>query len=201
MKIKEKMYDKLPLEYKKHFTKLINESKDEVLDNFPYTKSGIAVQRNGKGQKIGGKGIYSGAKGGIKEDLGYPDEGSASRFFYCAKVSPSERNIGFDKSSERQNNHPTLKPLSLMKYLVRLITPKNGVVLDPFMGSGTTGMACMLEGFNFIGIEREKEYFDIANVRVDYVDKNREEFLNENKKKSKSIKKDIKNKEEDLTIF
>ena len=66
-----------------------------------------------------------------------------------------------------KNNHPTVKPVKLMQYLVRLVTPKGGTVLDPFTGSGTTGIACKLEGFEFIGIEREQEYVDIAQARID----------------------------------
>ncbi len=64
------------------------------------------------------------------------------------------------------NTHPTVKPQELMKYLCRLVTPKGGVVLDPFMGSGSTGMAAKDEGFDFIGIEKEKEYFEIAEARI-----------------------------------
>ena len=64
------------------------------------------------------------------------------------------------------NNHPTVKPQELMKYLCRLVTPKGGTVLDPFMGSGSTGMAAKDEGFDFIGIEREKEYFEISEQRI-----------------------------------
>ena len=84
-----------------------------------------------------------------------------ARFFYCPKVSKSERNRGLDK-----NNHPTVKPIELMKYLCRLVTPKGGIVLDPFMGSGSTGLAAKDEGFDFVGIEREKEYFEIAEARI-----------------------------------
>jgi site-specific DNA-methyltransferase (adenine-specific) len=65
-----------------------------------------------------------------------------------------------------KNNHPTVKPTELMKYLCRLITPKNGTVLDPFMGSGSTGKAAILEGYNFIGIELSEEYLDIARNRI-----------------------------------
>ena len=68
--------------------------------------------------------------------------------------------------TEKQNVHPTVKPIKLMKYLCKLITPKGGTVLDPFMGSGSTGIAAKDEGFEFIGIEREKEYFEIAERRV-----------------------------------
>ena len=84
--------------------------------------------------------------------------GSAARFFYTTKVSKSERGQG--------NNHPTVKPIALMRYLCRLVTPPGGTVLDPYMGSGTTGKAALLEGFDFIGIEREPNYFAIAEARV-----------------------------------
>jgi hypothetical protein len=84
--------------------------------------------------------------------------GSAARFFYCAKASKADRGEG--------NGHPTVKPTELMRYLCRLVTPPGGVVLDPFMGSGSTGKAAMLEGFRFIGIEREAEYLEIARHRV-----------------------------------
>ena len=87
---------------------------------------------------------------GLKEDW--------ARYFYCPKVSKCERG--------KDNTHPTVKPQELMKYLCRLVTPKNGTVLDPFMGSGSTGMAAKDEGFEFIGIEREKEYFEIAEKRI-----------------------------------
>jgi len=81
-----------------------------------------------------------------------------ARFFYCPKISKCERG--------EDNTHPTVKPQELMKYLCRLVTPKSGTVLDPFMGSGSTGMAAKDEGFEFIGIEREKEYFEIAEKRI-----------------------------------
>ena len=82
----------------------------------------------------------------------------AARFFYCAKANKKDREDG--------NVHPTVKPTDLMAYLCRLVTPPGGVVLDPFMGSGSTGKAAMREGFGFIGIEREAEYFEIAQQRV-----------------------------------
>jgi site-specific DNA-methyltransferase (adenine-specific) len=85
------------------------------------------------------------------------------RFFYCPKVSKKERNEGIE-----DNTHPTLKPIALMQYLCRLITPINGTVLDPFMGSGSTGCAALLEGFYFIGIEIGKKYFSIAADRLAY---------------------------------
>lgn len=86
------------------------------------------------------------------------DCGGASRFFYCAKISSSERGEG--------NNHPTVKAKKLMGYLIKLVTPPGGVVLDPFMGSGSTGIACREQGFEFVGIERDPQYFEIAKQRI-----------------------------------
>ena len=87
------------------------------------------------------------------------------RFLYCPKASRSERNAGL----EGTNHHPTIKPIELMRYLVRLTkTPTGGVVLDPFTGSGTTGIACVLEGREFIGIEREQDYIEIAEKRIEH---------------------------------
>ena len=97
---------------------------------------------------------------GLKEDW--------ARYFYCPKVSKSERGEG--------NSHPTVKPIALMRYLCRLVTPKGGTVLDPFMGSGSTGIACKEEGFEFIGIEREKEYFQIAEKRISYSSQQKDLF-------------------------
>jgi hypothetical protein len=108
------------------------------------------------------KGIYNKRTGDKKAKLGVPcgfgDSGGASRFFYCAKISSSERGDG--------NTHPTVKPKKLMSYLIRMITPPGGTVLDPFMGSGSTGIAAKECGFEFIGVEKEKEYFDIAEKRI-----------------------------------
>ena len=88
----------------------------------------------------------------------YTDSGSAARFFYCAKASKKDRGEG--------NNHPTVKPTELMAYLCRLVTPPGGIVLDPFMGSGSTGKAAMREGFHFMGIEMDPEYLAIAEARI-----------------------------------
>jgi len=77
-------------------------------------------------------------------------------------------NIAYQRAATpRRNIHPTVKPVDLMRYLVRLITPPNGVCIDPYLGSGTTAIACKLEGFDYIGIEREQEYAEIAKARVD----------------------------------
>tara|TARA_R110002126_G_scaffold282622_1_gene431159 strand:+ start:524 stop:1687 length:1164 start_codon:yes stop_codon:yes gene_type:complete len=88
----------------------------------------------------------------------FSDKGGASRFFYCPKTSKKDR--------DDNNNHPTVKPTSLMEYLIKLVTPVNGTVLDPFMGSGSTGKASVRNGFDFIGIEREEEYIKIAEARI-----------------------------------
>jgi site-specific DNA-methyltransferase (adenine-specific) len=124
--------------------------------------------------------------------VAYGDSGGASRFLYVAKASSAERNAGLDgfEAVERgsnfgmdgarphtapdytyqakgaRNTHPTVKPIELMRWLVRLVTPPGGVALDPFTGSGTTGIACMLEGLRFVGIEREPEYAAIARARI-----------------------------------
>ena len=89
---------------------------------------------------------------------GYGDVGGASRFLYTAKASRRERGEG--------NDHPTVKPLALMRWLCRLVTPKGGSILDPFCGSGTTGRAAVAEGFSFIGIELSEEYAAIARARI-----------------------------------
>ena len=83
----------------------------------------------------------------------------SSRFFYCSKASKQDR--------EENNNHPTVKPTNLMRYLLRLVTPKNEIVLDCFMGSGSTGKACALEGLSFVGIDLDKDYCKIAKARID----------------------------------
>ena len=130
-----------------------------------------------------------------RQTIGYADSGSAARFFYCAKASKRDRDegcegmegrksgmsngaqlngegydkgqdIGLNRVISRSNHHPTVKPTDLMRYLCRLVTPPNGIVLDPFMGSGSTGKAAVLEGFEFIGIERDAEYLQIAKARI-----------------------------------
>ena len=122
----------------------------------------------------------------------YGDKGGASRFFYCPKASKKDRDEGmdefpdFDKYADTssdthsfshmvkegkqvlvKNHHPTVKPTELMLYLIKLVTPKNGTVLEPFMGSGSTGKACVRGGFDFIGIEKEEEYLNIAKARIE----------------------------------
>lgn len=96
--------------------------------------------------------------GRFNDTATYSDTGTAARFFYTAKASRSERGEG--------NNHPTVKPISLMRWLVRLVADQGDVVLDPFLGSGTTMVACMLERVNCIGIEKNADYIKIAEGRV-----------------------------------
>jgi site-specific DNA-methyltransferase (adenine-specific) len=93
----------------------------------------------------------------------FNDKGGASRFFYCPKAAKSDRNEG-----DVSNLHPTVKPTDLMRYLINLVTPPNGTTLDPFMGSGSTGKAAVRCGVNFIGIEKEQEYMDIASARINH---------------------------------
>jgi hypothetical protein len=94
-------------------------------------------------------------------DGSFGDTGSAARFFYCAKADRADRNEG-----QANNTHPTVKPTDLMRYLCRLVTPKGGTVLDPFMGSGSTLKAAELEGFKAIGIELDAGYIEIARRRI-----------------------------------
>jgi DNA modification methylase len=140
---------------------VIHDGSDEVEAEFAkygYTKDGIAVERNKRGTLRGG---FDGGWKAIGDDTSYNGKGSASRFFYCAKASKKERN---------GSKHPTVKPINLMKYLCKLITPPNGTVLDPFAGSGTTGQAAREEGFNVILIEREAEYVTDINRRMEKFD-------------------------------
>lgn len=139
---------------------LIHDGSDEVLANFPDSNGAGGslpnVKITGYGDGIGtGKSEYFGGER-TPFDSG---KGSAARFFYCAKASKKDRSEG--------NKHPTVKPTDLMRYLCRLVTPPGGVVLDPFAGSGSTGKAAVLEGFRFVGIEREAEYVEIALARIE----------------------------------
>jgi len=139
-----------------------------------------------------GSDIYGNGRGisgtATTDDAGtlFGDSGGASRFFYCAKAPKKERTC--DKTVD--NKHPTVKPLSLMRYLCRLITPPNGIVLDPFMGSGSTCVAAMQEGLGFIGIEKEEEYYNIAEQRIQYFYEEMKKPKEEKEKKNAKKKKD-----------
>lgn len=168
---------------------LLDEVAAEMLDE----------QSGGCPSKSGGSAPRSGHWGNSGKGVAVRrnDSGGASRFFYCAKTSKSERNAGLEGMPEvkmqdyaegtkrklcaqaegpknpnlpRQNFHPTVKPIKLMQYLINLITPPKGIVLDPFMGSGSTGVAAKKLALNFIGIEKEKEYYEIARRRINLRD-------------------------------
>ena len=134
---------------------LIHDGSDEVVDRFPISKAGSSVSGS-EPSKTGTANCY-GEYDRVSFN-GHSDDGSAARFFYCAKAGSDERGDG--------NTHPTVKPLDLMMYLCRLVTPPGGIVLDPFLGSGTTAIAAYRAGFSVIGIERERKYFDIAVRRI-----------------------------------
>jgi DNA modification methylase len=149
---------------------LIHDNSEEVRECFPETNPAKKGVRNpiGKTHGINSEvyGEYKSQPGVIQ---GHEDNGgNASRFFksiiYQAKTSKSERDKGCEDIGG--NKHCTVKPIALMQYLCRLITPPKGIVLDPFIGSGSTGVAAKKEGFNYIGIEREPEYVKIAEARI-----------------------------------
>ena len=170
----------------------IHDGSDEVVALFPNTKSG-AIKPYVRNKQSVNVDFLQGTEQ-VEKSFNYADNGSAARFFYCAKASKRDRNEGLDgfapirkvfmatkngtgepsKGLERfttepsANFHPTVKPTDLMRYLCRLVTPPNGIVLDPFMGSGSTGKAAMLESFDFIGIEQDSNYIKIAEARIEY---------------------------------
>jgi hypothetical protein len=200
IKIDENTYNKMPYEIKKHFSLLPNESKNEVVSGFPDTKSNPEPPNAIHTFKGNKEAFQYGYK--MRVGSGFNDEGSASRYFYTAKASKKDRDEGCDYLEDgllrrmrpdkddnnptglnkegrfapvvRKNIHPTVKPCELMQYLVRLVSPKGATILDPFMGSGSTGKAVMFEnrernaGYKFIGIDLEKEYCEIAEARIDY---------------------------------
>ena len=167
---------------------VVHDGSEEVVALFPEEAGGGG----------GGKAMVSRTEGAgatdfaMRSGVGFGDAGSAARFFYCAKASRAEREAGLDalpvqapheiqgraegsvnpragvRSGARANVHTTVKPIDLMRWLVRVVVPRGGVVLDPFMGSGTTGIAAALEGRGFFGIEREEAYFGLAERRIDW---------------------------------
>jgi site-specific DNA-methyltransferase (adenine-specific) len=160
--------------------------------------SGVSVSGTAvRGKGISDKGMFGFGNRGPEPDVTFGDTGGASRFFYCAKASRAERNAGLGGMEAvpphkitgrkegsagqmtpyagvtgktlRHNSHPTVKPLELMRYLCRLTRmPTGGVVLDPFMGSGTTGIAACMESRTFIGIEKDPDYCQIAKRRIEH---------------------------------
>ena len=162
---------------------LIHDGSDDVVELFP-SPHGAGFARPGDPSKYYAGRIFPFGGSGMR----FGDSGSAARFFYCAKTNRKDRNAGCEgmqvgeppgsgrskpapgrKSAlgrPTENHHPTVKPTKLMRYLCRLVTPPDGLILDPFAGSGSTGKAAMLEGFRFVGIEKEQEYVDIARARI-----------------------------------
>lgn len=174
---------------------VIHDGSEEVMKLFPTTKKSASVKGTEPSKVTNG--IYGEFAERVPFES-YGDEGSAARFFYCPKASTSDREEGLEdfepkhtaasefrpnhmvkaengesgsaygRFTKRKNIHATVKPTDLMAYLCRLVTPKGGLVLDPFMGSGSTGKACMREGFKFVGIDMEQDYVDIAEARIKF---------------------------------
>jgi len=140
---------------------LIHDGSQMVLDLFPESNSARANGNPNNPKRGTNHTATSYGQGDGKVTHDYRDTGSAARFFYCAKTAKKDRG--------EANNHPTVKPTDLMRYLCRLVTQPGGTVLDPFMGSGSTGKAAKREGFGFIGIERDAAYFEIAKARIEAV--------------------------------
>lgn len=164
--INQELYNKMPEEVRSCFDKLPNQSSEEVLNLFPDN-----IRQGNINQQVNASSIFGSHSNRNCKTVFANFYGSASRFFYCAKASTSERTAGLggdNPLAPAKNNHPTVKPISLMRYLCRLVTPKGGLVLDPFGGSGTTGIGAVLEGFDFILIEQEEEYVKIAEARIAY---------------------------------
>jgi DNA modification methylase len=171
---------------------VIHDGSDEAVSLFPDSNGSGGSTPNtkvtGYGKLGGGSSTYTPNDRTIHNS----GSGSAARFFYCPKVNSKERHIGHDnvKPFDREktdndstgvqvlrkrdpqmfdgNNHPTVKPIELMKYLIKLVTPPNGHILDPFNGSGSTGCAAVELGFDYTGIELDPNYVEIANKRISH---------------------------------
>ena len=168
---------------------VIHDGSDEVVALFPTSTS----KQSMRGVGLTGSNVYGSGDENFDTLRGHNDSGSAARFFYCAKANKRDRNEGLEdfdairvhdgrkdgnpggsnprnrSNTPKLNHHPTVKPTDLMRYLCRMVTPPNGIVLDPFMGSGSTGKAAMYEGFDFIGIEQNEDYCEIAKARIEFV--------------------------------
>ena len=184
---------------------------NEVCGGFPQSKGASSQNNYSNGSIYRGQSLNTSSTKLVGRREWYNDNGSASRYFYCAKASKKDRDEGLEEFEEKtagelterkegsagitaytgsrvpkKNIHPTVKPTSLMQYLVRLVTPKNGIILDPFMGSGSTGKAAMFENkdrqanYSFIGIEKEKEYCDIAIARIEWAKNYKESKKDDN---------------------
>ncbi len=175
---------------------------DEVTAGLLDEQSGVSVSTNRTGKRTGKEaGTFGTFEGQENVQMGHNDSGGASRFFYVAKASKRDRNEGLEELpqfnrykkggvggtggkrdvSEAENAtpvsnfHPTVKPTQLMGYLIKLVTPEGGIVLDPFTGSGSTGKAALLDGFEFIGAELTEDYLPIIEGRLKWAVENRAE--------------------------
>lgn len=189
--ITDTQYKQLPERLQKLFTKMYNPSSEEVRECFPDVHG--AGNKN-KSNITAGKSMFGiGDKGARNPKIEGDNGGNASRFFksiiYQAKASKSERNKGCEELPIKSagglqgradgslggepvtahNNHPTVKPIALMEYLIKMVTPKGGIVLDPFTGSGSTLVAAKQNGFQYIGIEMTEEYITIIEARLNAV--------------------------------
>ncbi len=184
---------------------IIHDGSAEVLAGFPETQNGgkknaERISKGSGGEATGN--VYGVYKPHRQIETYGGDKGSAARFFYCAKASKKDRDEGLEGFEERdgghyaqddwsrqnmgntpdamrakvRNHHPTVKPTDLMQYLCRLVTPQNGVILDPFLGSGSTGKAAIYEGFQFVGFDLSAEYVEISRARIEYAMQKRNEI-------------------------
>lgn len=183
---------------------LVHDGSDEVLATFPDAKGQQgALTGSEPSGKMGAANCYAKMDRRHETVPRIDSSKSAARFFYCAKASKSDRNYGLSgedissaelvgredgsagaqspragagRTTGSKNPHPTVKPVALMRWLVRLVTPPGGRVLDPFMGSGSTGVATALEGFRFTGIELDPQFFAVASERIYFA---RKEYISE----------------------
>lgn len=162
---------------------LLDEEAAALLDE----QTGVLSAPRSNGRR-GVSGVFEDGLGPIAQQPGRGDDGGPSRFFYTAKASRSEREAGLDgmgetrrsdgrdkdienprlRTTARRNDHPTVKPLDLMAWLCRLVTPPGGLILDPFNGSGSTGLAALDGGFRYIGIDLDQHYLDITRERINH---------------------------------
>lgn len=187
--ITETLYKKMPDDIKACFNQLPNPSSEEVRECFPEQKSGA---RKAQGYKED-RNLWNKTGGGDCESSSGNASRFFKSIIYQAKASKSERNKGLEDFEDKErvdyggfhsekgliennrnpenrlptkNNHPTVKPIALMEYLIKMVTPKGGIVLDPFAGSGSTLVAAKQNGFQYIGIEMTEEYIPIINARL-----------------------------------
>lgn len=209
---------------------LIHDGSDEVVSLFPDSKGQLAPVKGTEKSHTGETGIY-GTFARTSFDKREEGEASSARFFYCAKASSADRDEGLDdfelrkaaglpmrkagvetvgegldgtktfRDTKRKNIHPTVKPVDLMRYLCRLITPPGGTILDPFTGSGSTGKAAMYEGFNFVGVELMQDHIEIAEARIAFAKKDAYQ-ISIGHKKPKAKKNEVPQESDvDITKF